>query len=155
MIAHRRTALKVEFTGRTRCSQLEALRASRARAVGKPVVASARVQAATGRARRARATAGPGEASGLARLINKTRLEAPSRRKGELLPDMIERKRCAFDNRECGQQTRSRLASVRFVPLIQAPEATLRLASAPERGCEAYPKRVNLLGAFLGRVLVA
>jgi hypothetical protein len=75
-----------------------------------------------------------GELSKLALVIGKTRREAPSRRKGELVRGLIERIECTFEYHQCGSQTRSRLVSVRFVPLVQAPEATLRPESAPERG---------------------
>jgi DNA invertase Pin-like site-specific DNA recombinase len=73
------------------------------------------------------------ELSKMALVINKTRREVPSRRKGQLVRSMIERIECMFEYQQCGQQTRSRLVSARFVPLIQAPEATLRLPTPPGR----------------------
>jgi len=101
--------------------------------------------------------------SKLAPVINKTRREAPSRLKSELVRSIIEWIECTFQYRQRGEQTRSRLVSARFVPLIQAPEATVdltgvrarvRLASAPERACKSEPVRMNLLGTFLSQVLV-
>jgi hypothetical protein len=69
--------------------------------------------------------------SRVALVVNKTRREAPSRRKGELVRSLIERIECSFEYYQHGGGTRSRLVSARFIPLIEAPEAEVRLASAP------------------------
>ena len=66
------------------------------------------------------------ELSQLAALISSTTREAPIRRKSELIRSLVERIECSFEYQQFGSQTRSRLISVKFVPLGEAPEVNLR-----------------------------
>jgi hypothetical protein len=67
----------------------------------------------------------------IALVVNRTRRESPSRRKGVLVRQLIERIELTFEYSQHGQQTRSRLVSAGFIPLVRAAEAEVRLATAP------------------------